>query len=197
MKGIKGFQKGHCHSQETKNKISQSLSKKIEFKCDFCSTLCKSKPSEYKKKKKHFCSMKCYVSYKKLNYKVEDYTGYKGVRKSGESKQVYHRRYCERHPDLIAHLKARRYARKKGAEGSHTLQEWNDLKSSYDNCCCACGNMTTLTKDHIIPLVKGGSDYIENIQPLCKSCNCKKNTKIVNYKTNDICENPELVNYKW
>jgi 5-methylcytosine-specific restriction endonuclease McrA len=178
MKGKKGFQKGHIPSEETRHKISEKLSKKIFFKCDFCEKESCDKPSSYARKKKHFCSMSCYSEYRKMYYDPSDHNNYKGVRKEGESRQVYHKRYCAKNPDRISHLKARRYAREKNAQGSHSLEDWNLLKIKYDNCCASCGNKTKLTKDHIIPLSKGGSDYIDNIQPLCRSCNSKKNNKI-------------------
>lgn len=68
--------------------------------------------------------------------------------------------------------------------GSHTWGEWESLKKQYGFRCPSCGKCEPeikLTQDHIIPLNKGGSDYIENIQPLCKSCNCKKHTQIIKY----------------
>jgi 5-methylcytosine-specific restriction endonuclease McrA len=80
---------------------------------------------------------------------------------------------------------ARRRARENNAEGLHTVGEWELLKKQYGYVCSSCNRKEPdikLTEDHIIPLSKGGSDYIENIQPLCKSCNCKKHTKIIKFQ---------------
>jgi len=76
------------------------------------------------------------------------------------------------------------HKRKKRATGSHTFGEWENLKAQYNWICPCCGMREPeiqLTEDHIIPLSRSGSDNIENIQPLCRSCNCKKHTKIIKY----------------
>lgn len=66
----------------------------------------------------------------------------------------------------------------------HTFGEWENLKAQYGYKCACCGKSEPnikLTEDHIIPLSKGGSDLIENIQPLCLPCNLKKHTLIIKY----------------
>lgn len=67
---------------------------------------------------------------------------------------------------------------------SHAFGEWETLKAQYNWTCPCCKRSepeVKLTEDHIIPLSKGGSDNIENIQPLCRSCNCKKYDKTIKY----------------
>src|SRR5579859_6736570 len=71
---------------------------------------------------------------------------------------------------------------KHGAKGSHTLQQWLALCRKYDNRCLDCWKRKKLTEDHVIPLCKGGSDFINNIQPLCKACNCNKFNKTTDFR---------------
>lgn len=78
----------------------------------------------------------------------------------------------------------KRRARLRGASGSHTILDWEALKKLYDFRCLDCNKREPeikLTEDHIVPISKGGSDYISNIQPLCHSCNSKKYTKTIKF----------------
>jgi 5-methylcytosine-specific restriction endonuclease McrA len=76
-----------------------------------------------------------------------------------------------------------RRAHRHGADGAHTSEQFKKLCEAFYNLCLCCLKKKTLTEDHVIPLVKGGTDFIDNIQPLCRSCNSKKNTKIMDYRT--------------
>jgi len=66
---------------------------------------------------------------------------------------------------------------------SFTLEEWNTLLEKYNHICLSCRRIgMKLTADHVIPISKGGTNTIDNIQPLCRSCNSKKKDKHIDYR---------------
>jgi len=63
--------------------------------------------------------------------------------------------------------------------GRHTEEEWQAKLVEFSGRCAHCGTTDRLSRDHIIPLSRGGNDLIDNIQPLCVPCNARKGTKII------------------
>lgn len=92
------------------------------------------------------------------------------------------RSWRARHPHAMKVYNHRRRARHKAAQGDFTQAQWIALCDAHGGCCAACGERTALTADHIVPLSRGGSNGIDNIQPLCRSCNSRKHTRTVDYR---------------
>lgn len=59
--------------------------------------------------------------------------------------------------------------------GTFTYEQWIEKLKLFNYRCADCKKKTKLTIDHIKPLSKGGTNTIDNIQPMCLSCNSKKN----------------------
>lgn len=80
----------------------------------------------------------------------------------------------------------RRRMRLAGAEGvPFTQDEWVSLKLASGCSCLACGRTEpeiVLEPDHVVPIAKGGRADIDNIQPLCVSCNRSKCDKTIDYR---------------
>lgn len=78
----------------------------------------------------------------------------------------------------------KRRARKAGNGGGYTADEFKQLCDYYKNRCLRCGRSEVkLTADHILPVTMGGTSNIDNIQPLCKSCNSWKKDRHIDYRT--------------
>ena len=102
-----------------------------------------------------------------------------------EERAEYQRQYRVEHPEVYAEQVRRDRARRYGLTDSFTEQEWVSLKKSFGCHCLSCGRQEPeirLTRDHVVPLVEGGSDTIDNIQPLCGPCNSHKGTKTADYR---------------
>ena len=79
-------------------------------------------------------------------------------------------RYTQARKD---HLKRRRhYFQQVRQERILALIERDGL------ACAECGTVEKLTVDHIIPISKGGTDDLDNLRLLCRSCNSSKGDKI-------------------
>jgi 5-methylcytosine-specific restriction endonuclease McrA len=99
----------------------------------------------------------------------------------------YNRRYWQLHPEKLVPYWSNCRSRKLRAEGVFTASEWKNLCTYYEYtclCCRRCEPEIKLTVDHVVPLSKGGTNFIGNIQPLCQSCNSSKRAKIIDYRIN-------------
>jgi 5-methylcytosine-specific restriction endonuclease McrA len=97
------------------------------------------------------------------------------------------KKWAESNPEKVRQAKAnnrrKRRAARHASPGIFTAEEFEALCESYGNRCLACGETkAALEADHVVPLTKGGSDSISNIQPLCGSCNRKKFVTIIDYR---------------
>jgi len=75
-----------------------------------------------------------------------------------------------------------RWVRHFVASGNFTPSQFKRLCAQYGNRCLRCRKKRPLVADHVVPLAKGDSNDIENIQPLCGPCNGIKSDKSTDYR---------------
>jgi 5-methylcytosine-specific restriction endonuclease McrA len=87
------------------------------------------------------------------------------------------RSWARRNPLKQRHRIGRYRARTMMAQGSHSFEQWMARVKIFRWRCNYCSsklNSATLTKDHRVPLSKGGTDFARNLVPACRSCNSGK-----------------------
>jgi len=96
----------------------------------------------------------------------------------------YHRQY--RKTEAGKANRQRSYNKRRDSErviiSTLTAEEWLNILNEYQFRCAYCKKQFNLfnraTRDHIIPISKGGHNVKENVAPACKSCNSSKKDKI-------------------
>lgn len=97
----------------------------------------------------------------------------------------YQKEYRQSEKGRIASaaVRHRRRSCEAASEVSLTAKQFQRILKNQRYMCNMCGKKFTKsrppTMDHIIPVSKGGGLTSSNVQVLCKSCNCKKQAKIL------------------
>jgi len=82
--------------------------------------------------------------------------------------------YHRKNPEVVRTKSVNYRARKAAAVGKFTAKEWAALVEAHGGCCAYCGRRDPLQADHRIPLSRHGTNFISNILPACRRCNCRK-----------------------
>lgn len=90
-------------------------------------------------------------------------------------------RWRLRNPERVKALHHARRARVR-AGGTYRPEHWVAMCAFFGHICLACKQSKPLTIDHVIPTIHGGKNSIENLQPLCLSCNSSKQDKHIDYR---------------
>jgi 5-methylcytosine-specific restriction endonuclease McrA len=129
------------------------------------------------------------AAYRKRRKHVVDARNARFREANHERLREYHKQWRDAHiervRETLSAVNHRRRTRLKGSGGSHTPEEWKELKEFYKYTCLMCGRLEPeikLTKDHVIPISHGGTNDIENLQPLCKSCNSRKHARHIDFR---------------
>lgn len=182
-----------CERAATNERLAQKWREQHPAKTSLC-PVCNTKFVHTKKQK--FCSPECRqvsINLSKRKPPRQKRTeckecGKQEIKANARCTECLAAKRAKRHQEHKAYYRQKsreRQMRIEAAEGSHTDLEWEALKAHYSNRCLCCGKAepeVELTRDHVIPLVKGGTNSIDNIQPLCRGCNSRKRNSEADYR---------------
>ena len=90
------------------------------------------------------------------------------------------REWRQKYPERAKASDQNKRAKRMAATGSHTAADIENILAQQNHKCTAC--KADLRKagyhvDHIVALSRGGTNWPENLQALCPTCNMEKYTK--------------------
>ena len=130
---------------------------------------------------KHRSSGLCSKHYYQANREVYIERSSKWHKDHPDRALIYQRRYLEKNPNWARFMQNKKRAKRHGALSYDKPYPWvlEALDQLYKSPCVACGTTQNVEIDHIIPFTRGGSDLVDNWQPLCRSCNSSKKDKLM------------------
>lgn len=159
----------------------------------YCSALCASRFRRAKAGTAYLDYMRKYYAEHRTYFKRHNTRYYAAHRTTEKARATsYQRAHPERARAINRKAKQRYRQTEKGKSAairsSHARRaqgkgriDWKAWERKRDRIgsCALCGKGGKLTLDHIIPIKKGGTNDIRNLQPLCLTCNCSKGVTIL------------------
>lgn len=84
-------------------------------------------------------------------------------------------------PEKVREIKIRSKAKRRASEGEFRASDVKGLMRIQRGQCACCASTLSRTSfevDHIIPICRGGTNFIGNLQLLCPACNRRKSSRL-------------------
>lgn len=97
-----------------------------------------------------------------------------------EQRSEYCKQWRKKNPTKVSEYAHRRRLRKMSGDiRVFTDDDWRYLLHQFNYSCAYCGEKENLTKDHVIPISRGGRHSVGNIVPACQYCNFSKHNRLI------------------
>lgn len=186
---------GHCSKRCAGAHRTAIAGHKVKLVCPECGVDFEKRKDHLRKSGHNYCSKACAVVGWQKRRLERIYPGEGrtiGKWKDPEHIKQYFREYTDRNREKINRRssewgkrnrdKRTMNARLRRAAGNLKLKQWKAICAKCDYRCVACLRYLPLTLDHVKAVSKGGLTDRDNVQPLCRCCNQRKQTKQIDYR---------------
>lgn len=161
---------------QSTNALGYDPEKRIKKACTVCGAIILVKQS-HADIEGTYCSRECMAQDYQDTLTGDNNPNYKdGQSNTPEYYRAHGKKWRAAHPERVRYWNRITRAKRKEAEGTHSQKdiEYHWRQQGGECIYCSVSLEESYHVDHIIPLVRGGTNYVGNLQLLCPTCNMRK-----------------------